>query len=71
MADTMEKSHSEHVEQASSSHDGSENIGTDARGFAAEADELAKGYYYSPFFIGTTFAIGLNLMASKPFTRNV
>jgi hypothetical protein len=71
MADIMEKSHSEHVEQASSSHDGSGNIGTDAHGFAAEAEELPKGYYYSPYFVGTTVAIGLNLMVSNPCTCNV
>ncbi|OAG10688.1 MFS general substrate transporter [Paraphaeosphaeria sporulosa] len=68
MTDTVfEKSHSEHVEQASSSHDGSghvANIGTDAHGFTADAEELPKGYYYSPFFLGTTVAIGLNLMGS-------
>lgn len=56
------KYHPEHIEQDASSHD--ENAGADAHGFTAEAEELPKGYYYSPFFLGTACAIGLNLMVS-------
>lgn len=31
---------------------------------AVEIDELPKGYYYSPRFIGTFLAVSINLMAS-------
>ncbi|KAF2681419.1 siderophore iron transporter [Lentithecium fluviatile CBS 122367] len=51
----------EHAEQAPSSHD-SNAVGE--RGFVGEANELPKGYFYSPFFLGTTVAIGFNLMGS-------
>lgn len=29
-----------------------------------DVDELPKGYYYSPRFLGTFLAVGINLMAS-------
>lgn len=35
-----------------------------ARGFAIESDELPKGYYLSPRFIGTFLAVGMNLLSS-------
>lgn len=55
-----EKRNNEEIEQAPSSHNASTTVGE--RGFVTEGDELPKGYFYSPFFLGTTFAIGLNLM---------
>ncbi|KAF2827930.1 MFS general substrate transporter [Ophiobolus disseminans] len=63
MADIhAEKQHADHVEKVRGSID--HTHGLDAHGFAAEVEELPKGYFYSPFFLGTTCAIGLNLMAS-------
>jgi hypothetical protein len=56
-----EKHTMEHVEQAPSSH-GSNAVGE--RGFAGESDELPKGYFYSPFFLGTSVAVGFNLMVT-------
>jgi hypothetical protein len=56
---TTEKNEMQHVENASSSHD-SNAIGE--RGFVGETNELPKGYFYSPFFVGTTVAVGFNLM---------
>lgn len=38
--------------------------GATAVGFTADLDHLPKGYYTSPFFIGTIFAIGSGLAAS-------
>ena len=35
-----------------------------AGGFAIESDELPKGYFLTPRFIGTFFAVGMNLMSS-------
>jgi predicted MFS family arabinose efflux permease len=35
-----------------------------AGGFAIESDELPKGYFLSPRFIGTFFAVGMNLLSS-------
>lgn len=59
MDSITEKNTMEHVEQAPSSHD-SNAVGE--RGFVGEADELPKGYFYSPFFLGTAVAVGFNLM---------
>jgi hypothetical protein len=36
---------------------------TDA-GFAIESDELPKGYFLSPRFLGTFVAVGMNLLSS-------
>lgn len=59
MSDTItEKKDVDHVEHAPSSH----STAVGERGFVAEGDELPKGYYFSPFFLGTTCAIGFNLM---------
>lgn len=58
----IEKHTVEQVEQAPSSSL-SNDVGE--RGFAGEADELPKGYFYSPFFLGTTFAIGTNLLVGS------
>ena len=59
----IEKQHTEHIDQTSSmDHD---NNAVGERGFDIESEELPKGYYYSPFFLGTTVAIGLNLMVSS------
>jgi len=33
-------------------------------GYSVESDELPKGYFTSPFFIGSFIACGMNLMAS-------
>lgn len=33
-------------------------------GFASDLDNLPKGYYRSPFFVGTLFAIGTGLASS-------
>ena len=33
-------------------------------GFAADSDELPKGYFTSTYFLGSLIAIGFNLMAS-------
>lgn len=57
----IEKHSVEEIERASSSRN-SNVVGE--RGFVGEADELPKGYFYSPFFLGTTFAIGFNLLVS-------
>jgi hypothetical protein len=59
-----EKQQTEHIDQTSIMHHDSDNVGE--RGFDLESEELPKGYYYSPFFLGTTCAIGLNLMVSSP-----
>jgi hypothetical protein len=58
-----EKQQVERVEQASSFRDGNEHA--DSHGFVADAEELPKGYFYSPFFLGTTCAVGFNLMVSN------
>lgn len=57
----------EHVEQAPSSHD-SKAVGE--HGFVGESAELPKGYFYSPFFLGTTVAVGFNLMVSTLYLVN-
>ena len=48
-----------------------ENLPTDGNrhpqiqeGFTSDLDNLPKGYYRSPFFVGTLFAIGTGLAAS-------
>lgn len=41
-----------------------EHDAANARGFAIESDELPKGYYLSPRFIGTFIAVGMNLLSS-------
>ena len=33
------------------------------RGFVANEDSIPKGYYYSPYFLGSMFAIGMGLLA--------
>jgi hypothetical protein len=58
-----EKNTIEHVEHAPSSHE-SNVVGE--RGFAGESNELPKGYFYSPFFLGTSVAVGFNLMVVFP-----
>jgi len=35
-----------------------------AQGYALESEELPRGYFTSPFFIGTFVAIGVNLASS-------
>ena len=63
MANNMsEKQDIEQIEQAPSSHQESHALGE--RGFEVEDSSLPKGYYFSPFFLGTTAAIGFNLMVS-------
>ncbi|KAF2251960.1 hypothetical protein BU26DRAFT_516679 [Trematosphaeria pertusa] len=62
MTPHAEKDAVEQVEQAQSSTD---STALGERGFVGEANELPKGYFYSPFFIGTTCAIGMNLMVSS------
>lgn len=55
----------QHYENTSSSHHEHEHgVHNYSRGFAADAEALPKGYFYSPRFIGTFFATGMNLMAS-------
>ena len=40
-------------------------IQTDEQGFAGDVEHLPKGYYYSPFFIGTCFAVGFGAWAGN------
>ncbi|KAF2650884.1 MFS general substrate transporter [Lophiostoma macrostomum CBS 122681] len=58
----IEKQQTEHIDQTSSMHHDKNTVGE--RGFDIESEELPKGYYLSPFFLGTTCAIGINLMVS-------
>lgn len=53
--------HHEHRTAKKSDHDN----GTTIHGFIASEEELPKGYFRSPYFIGTYFAIGMNLLASN------
>ena len=53
----MEKNNTQHDEELPPSRD------TDAIGFDADESSLPKGYYYSPFFLGTFCAIGFSLWA--------
>ncbi|KAF2008021.1 MFS general substrate transporter [Amniculicola lignicola CBS 123094] len=66
MADVLaEKRDIDHIEYAPSKrHDDDVDEATGAHGFVTNDDELPNGYFYSPFFLGTTCAIGFNLMAS-------
>ena len=57
---TTEKQDIEQIEQAPSSQVESHGLGE--RGF--EAEGVPKGYYFTPYFLGTTAAIGFNLMVS-------
>jgi hypothetical protein len=67
MTDTItEKQNVEQIEQAPSSHNDSAAVGE--RGFVTDGDALPKGYYYSPFFLGTLCAIGFNLMVFLRFS---
>ncbi|KAF2646390.1 MFS general substrate transporter [Massarina eburnea CBS 473.64] len=49
-----EKQNTEHVENSLSPHESHVAGELGERGFAGEADELPRGYFYSPFFLGTT-----------------
>ncbi|KAF2735795.1 siderophore iron transporter [Polyplosphaeria fusca] len=63
MTDSIrEKQHAETIEQAPSSNDGNHHVGE--HGFVADNSELPEGYFYSRYFLGTTTAIGFNLMGS-------
>ena len=35
-----------------------------AAGFAIDSDELPKGYFFRPKFVGTFVAVGMNLLSS-------
>jgi hypothetical protein len=66
MASPTEKRDIEEIEHVPDAHLASSIVGEN--GFATESEELRKGYFYSPFFLGTTCAIGLNLMVHTPRT---
>lgn len=62
----VEKHHADQLEHGSiaGSHHQSHHSGLGAAGFATDAHELPKGYFTSPYFLGTMTAVGFNLMAS-------
>lgn len=64
MASLTEKRDIEEIEQVPDAHLASSTVGE--HGLEIESEELRKGYFYSPFFLGTTCAIGLNLMVPTP-----
>ena len=66
MASLTEKREIEEIEHTPSIQNAS--TAAASHSFDTEEHELPKGYYYSPFFLGTTCAIGFNLMvACIPF----
>jgi hypothetical protein len=42
-----------------------DKIQTDADGFAGDVESLPKGYYLSPFFLGTCCAVGFGAWAGN------
>lgn len=64
-----EKNHTEAIERINNSNELHREDTIAAHGFAVEAEELPAGYWRSPYFIGTFFAIGMNLMVSCPLRR--
>lgn len=42
-----------------------DKIQTDADGFAGDVENLPKGYYFSPFFLGTCCAVGFGAWAGN------
>jgi hypothetical protein len=60
MASLTEKHESENIEHIPNTHHADSTVGE--RGFVTDDEDLPKGYFYSPFFLGTTCAVGLNLM---------
>jgi hypothetical protein len=61
MSEPKTESDIREVEQAGNPVD--HDVVTDA-GFAIESDELPKGYFLSPRFLGTFVAVGMNLLSS-------
>jgi len=64
MASLAEKRDIEEIEHVPDAHLTNSTVGEHS--FVIESEELRKGYFYSPFFLGTTCAIGLNLMVPTP-----
>ena len=59
-----EKHHVDQLERDSVDGRRSHHSGLGAHAYAAEAESLPKGYFYSPYFLGTMTAVGFNLMVS-------
>lgn len=61
MSSSGEKDQAEHDSNASVHN---ETHPSPDGGFTADLEHLPKGYFLSPFFVGTMFAIGTGLAAS-------
>lgn len=61
MSELKEESDARRIENAGSA---SEPDAVTAAGYAIETDELPKGYFWSPRFLGTFVAVGMNLLSS-------
>lgn len=61
---TLEQMHSNGVEEGLKTHDEG-RVHVDEGGFQTDTATLPKGYYYSPFFLGSFIAIGLGFWAGN------
>lgn len=57
--------HSHHQPSLVIEKDEGTKLQTDEQGFQESLDSVPKGYYYSPFFIGSFVAIGLGFWAGN------
>lgn len=60
---TLEQMNSNGAEDIKAHHEGRMNV--DEGGFQTDTETLPKGYYYSPFFLGSFLAIGLGFWAGN------
>jgi len=55
---------SEEVEHHHHHEDAKPDVDDELHGFQTDLDHLPPGYYRSPFFVGTMFAVGIGLTAA-------